>query len=205
VLASIVAVVILGDPDEITVAQAWGIVVPVQVAGTFAVLALLARRRPPWRRALAVGFRPIDLIGIPIGFGVQLGFGLIVLVIVDVLEFDPPTQGIVEEAVGAIGGLERLLVFIGAVVLAPVVEEVLFRGILLRALLPRGRAFAIGVSGAVFGLVHLLDPQAWFAVPFLAALGVVLGYQTVRTGRIGMAIMTHGAFNLVTVLVVVFG
>lgn len=204
-LAAAVAVVAIIGSDEITVTQAFGIALPVQVAGTIGVLAMLAPRRPPWRRALAVGFRPIDLVGLAIGVGAQLVVGMIVFLIVEVLEVDLPTQDVVEEAADAAGGFENLLVFVGAVILAPIAEELVFRGILLRALLHRGRRFAIGVSGVVFGLVHLLDPNAWVAVPFLAALGVVLGYQTVRTGRIGMAIMTHAGFNLVTALVVLLG
>ena len=203
-VVAIVAVAVLG-PDDLTVGQAFGVVVPLQSAGTVAVLAVLARRRPPWRRALGVGFRPIDLLGLAVGVGAQFAAGMIVYVIVEVLEVDLPTQDVVEEAADAVGGFEHLLVFVGAVILAPVVEEVVFRGVLLRALLRRGRRLAIGVSAVAFGLVHLLDPNAWVAVPFLTALGVVLGYQTVRTGRIGMAVMTHSAFNLVTVLVIVFG
>lgn len=202
-VAAVVAVAFLGV-EELTVAEAFGVAVPIQAAGTLAVLATLAPRRPPWRRALAIGLRPIDLVGLPIGVGAQLLVGMIVYVIVEVLEADLPSQDIVQEAAGAVGGYEHLLVFVGAVIVAPVVEEIVFRGILLRALLPRGRALAVGVSGAAFGIVHLLDPNAWVAVPFLTVLGIVLGYQTVRTGRIGMAVMTHAGFNLVTVLVVVF-
>jgi membrane protease YdiL (CAAX protease family) len=68
--------------------------------------------------------------------------------------------------------------------------------VLLRALLrSRGPAFAVYVSAGAFAAIHLLDPNAWLAVPMLFVLGVVLGKQAVSTGRLGMPLLTHMAFN----------
>lgn len=203
VLGATVATLIVGL-ESLTVTELFGIVVPAQSVGTAAVLAAVAPRRRPWRSALGVDLQPDDLWGLLVGVGLQIVLATLVAVAVELFfEGSPPTQEVVEEASLAGGAMERALVVIGAAVLAPAVEEVVFRGVLLRALLERhSEGFAIVASSATFGAVHLLDPNALLAVPFLFVLGLVLARQTVRTGRIGRAMMTHSGFNLVTVVAV---
>jgi membrane protease YdiL (CAAX protease family) len=55
---------------------------------------------------------------------------------------------------------------------------------------------AIAISAAVFAGIHLIDPNALFVVPGLFVIGLVLGYQALKTGRIGLAVMTHAGVNL---------
>jgi len=88
-----------------------------------------------------------------------------------------------------------------AVVLAPVAEELVFRGILLRSLARRFSpwAAAFGSAGA-FALGHLLDPNAALAVPALFVAGLVLARQVLVSGRLGGAIAMHAGFNLLSVL-----
>jgi hypothetical protein len=87
-----------------------------------------------------------------------------------------------------------------------VVEELLFRGALLRALLRRTTpAGAIFVSAMVFALVHPLgDPEVGsvIVVPAILALGLVSGYLAVRSGNLSRSIMLHMGFNLLTVALV---
>jgi hypothetical protein len=92
---------------------------------------------------------------------------------------------------------------------APVIEELFFRGVLLRALLElcKTRAPALGVvvaiviDGALFGLAHLGSGDLWAQLPGLAAVGVVLATLAVKTGRLGPSIATHAAFNALAVFV----
>jgi membrane protease YdiL (CAAX protease family) len=104
----------------------------------------------------------------------------------------------------ASSGVATALFVVGVLVLAPVVEELLFRGVLLRALLRRvPPVAAIFISGLVFALVHpLLDPTlgSLVAVPALLALGVFSGYQAARTGRLSRSIALHTGFNALTVI-----
>jgi hypothetical protein len=89
-------------------------------------------------------------------------------------------------------------------VLTPLVEELYFRGLLLRSLLglgasPLGRVaapVAIVVVGLVFGLVHFEALQ--FSA--LAGFGILLGALATRTGRLGTGICAHAAFNAVAFL-----
>jgi hypothetical protein len=94
-----------------------------------------------------------------------------------------------DKATDAVGVVLLVLV---VVVLAPVIEELFFRGLLLRSLERRvGRWGALIISSLVFGAVHLQ------ALQFLAltVIGLVLGWLTQHFGRLGPAIWAHVAFN----------
>ena len=88
-----------------------------------------------------------------------------------------------------------LLVFLA--VGAPIVEELFFRGLLLRSLfkvMPVPGALVL--SAALFALAHFEAVQ--FAG--LAVFGLVLGVLAWRTGRLGPSIGAHMAFNAVAVV-----
>jgi uncharacterized protein len=97
-------------------------------------------------------------------------------------------------------GVGVLLLVLVVVFLAPVVEEIFYRGLLLRSLERRlGRGWALAVSSVVFGLAHRQALQ----LPALVLFGVVAGLLAQRHGRLGPAIFAHIAFNAVTVIVLV--
>ncbi|MGH9062243.1 MAG: lysostaphin resistance A-like protein, partial [Acidimicrobiales bacterium] len=80
---------------------------------------------------------------------------------------------------------------------APLVEELFFRGLLLRALLGRTRApVAMVLSALLFAMAHFEAVQ--FAG--LALFGCVLGYLACRTGRLGPGMAAHAAFNAAAVV-----
>ena len=93
-----------------------------------------------------------------------------------------------------------VLFVVGAVIFAPLVEELLFRGVLLRALLRKFEpAVAILVSAVVFALVHYIgDPNTLPFLPALAGLGAVLAVTALRTGDLSASIFIHAGFNLTT-------
>lgn len=81
------------------------------------------------------------------------------------------------------------------VLIAPVAEEIVFRGVLQSALTPRvGPVAAIGVSAGVFAAAHLTGA----AIPTVFVLGMVLGYVRYRHGTVA-AVIGHAAFNLSSV------
>jgi uncharacterized protein len=81
---------------------------------------------------------------------------------------------------------------LSACVLAPVLEEMLFRGLLLRGLLLRyPPATAIVHSAALFGLAHFNVYQ--FFVGF--STGLVLGLAYQRTRSLWPCVLLHAAFN----------
>ena len=94
-----------------------------------------------------------------------------------------------------------------AVVGAPIVEELFFRGLLLRSLEHRlGAGWAVGGSSVLFGLAHPNDlPAAGVALVMtsLAVLALVLALLVVRTGRLAAAIVAHAAFNAINLTLAV--
>jgi membrane protease YdiL (CAAX protease family) len=91
-------------------------------------------------------------------------------------------------------GLVGLAVFI-----APVVEELIFRGFVFNALLRYVNVgLAAVVSGMIFGLAHF-DATAFFP---LACGGIVLAIVYYRTGSLTASMLTHGSFNAVNVALV---
>jgi membrane protease YdiL (CAAX protease family) len=80
---------------------------------------------------------------------------------------------------------------------APFVEEVLFRGILYTWLRRRwGVAVSSVVSGICFSLLHGI---VWL-IPAIALLGVLLAVIYEKSGSIWPSIVTHATFNTVTVI-----
>ena len=73
-----------------------------------------------------------------------------------------------------------------AVVLAPIVEEVIYRGFVLFTLKEFGKILAIFISAFLFGIMHENIPQGIFAF----MVGIVLGYVTIEYS-IWWAILLH--------------
>lgn len=90
------------------------------------------------------------------------------------------------------GDADTFSMFLYSAILAPVAEEVLFRGYVLRSLRPYGKRFAILCSGILFGLFHgnLLQ------TPYAILMGLVLGYVAVEYS-IRWAVVLHMFNNLV--------
>lgn len=92
-----------------------------------------------------------------------------------------------------------------AVVGTPVVEELFFRGLLLRSLLKRRLhpALAIAISSLVFALLHIsASGAAAIVAPAVTLLyGAVLAVLAWRTGRLGPGIVAHALVNAVGLVV----
>lgn len=151
----------------------------------------------------AVRFRPIDLVGVPLGVLTQLA--LVPLLYLPLRAVWPDTfsgERIEERAqdlADRAGGWSTVLLVLVVVVGAPVVEELVYRGLLQRS--------ASGAVGAGIGLVgtSLLFALVHFSpveYPGLFLAGIVFGGCVVATGRLGPAIVTHAAFNATGLVVV---
>jgi uncharacterized protein len=114
------------------------------------------------------------------------------------------------EGIDNLGGERGVIValLITAVIAAPFVEELVYRGIVLRGLsshLPIW--FAVGAQGVLFGSAHV-DPSRGAGniglVLVLSAVGAVLGGAAVLLRRIGPTILAHMILNGVVMLIVLF-
>lgn len=123
--------------------------------------------------------------------------------------FNEEVESIDETAVGdtsiSWAGIATFAVV--ALVVAPLVEELFFRGLLQRSLeaaLPRW--IAIGVQGVIFGFVHVQPSIGIFNVAIVVPIsvaGMVLGFTYHRFKRLGPTITTHFWFNVVAIVVLV--
>ncbi len=90
---------------------------------------------------------------------------------------------------------------VAAALIAPVCEEIAFRGYLVSAWLSRRRpALAIGGSAVVFALLHL-DP---IRAPSLVVLGALYGWLSWRSGSIWPAVIAHATNNGIAASLVLF-
>lgn len=100
-------------------------------------------------------------------------------------------------------------ILIIAVVAAPIIEEIVFRGLVLRGLLSRmGPPWAIGVQAVVFGAAHF-DPSRGVRniglVMVLSAVGGVLGYAAYHFRRLAPSMIAHALINGVAMALVLSG
>lgn len=85
---------------------------------------------------------------------------------------------------------------VSAVLIAPVTEEVIFRGYLYPVVKRYSdRWFATGFTGLVFGVIHM----NLFGFPLLAMIGIVLVLLYEKTGSLWVSMACHTAFNATSV------
>jgi len=86
----------------------------------------------------------------------------------------------------------KLLLFLPVVVVAPVAEELFFRGLVLRGYARRyGLTKAVWGSAVLFAVFHLNPWQAVLALP----LGLAFAWLVLRTGSLLPAILGHAMVN----------
>ncbi|MDO8886588.1 type II CAAX endopeptidase family protein [Candidatus Oleimmundimicrobium sp.] len=119
-----------------------------------------------------------------------------------VLNFKPPPKmvtGIPDIFGKGISGF-LLAIFI-SVVVAPLAEEIFFRGFIYTALRDKiGIAWAALISSFIFAIFH---GSLWMTVPILL-LGLVLAYFYERENSIGPPIIFHALNNLVSLLMIYY-
>ncbi|MHC4566290.1 MAG: lysostaphin resistance A-like protein [Planctomycetota bacterium] len=97
----------------------------------------------------------------------------------------------------------HILIFVVAVVIIPVFEELFFRGIIQTTLLSyiqvKGKAWiAIAIASTLFALMH----EEMSHRPALFVLGVCMGYAYERSGSLWRPIFIHAIFNATNVLAI---
>jgi hypothetical protein len=88
-----------------------------------------------------------------------------------------------------------IVVIVLAVVGAPLVEELFFRGLLQGAFTRRiGPVPAIFVTALIFAAAHILS-EGVLAPIVLFPAGLILGYLRYKTGKLGAGMVAHATFN----------
>ena len=205
---SVLASFPVATATEIHPLYLFGVLLPIQQLASLGALLVVskAKGQGSLRADFGLCVRAADARSVWLGPALQGLFWLSLLPLVW-LGGDLPNQRLVEELERSRDVVPVALFAFGAVVMAPIVEETLYRGLLLRALLRRvSPGAAVLGSAFIFAAVHWLgDPNALRSLPALAALGVVLALRAMRTGSLSAPILIHAGFNLTTTLLVLLG
>lgn len=178
------------DMDKIA-GNAWGYILTIAVG----LLVLWEwKGREFWKDAIAVKAKPMTM-GVLLGaLSLCIGTQLVYVLWVDAIEltmnlFDKSVVSLLEQISGS---SDTVSMFLYASILAPIAEEILFRGYVLRSLRPYGKRFAILGSAFLFALYHgnLLQ------MPLAFLMGLVLGWVAAEYS-IYWAIGLHMFNNLV--------
>ena len=138
------------------------------------------------------------LVGVVAQVMVVPAIYLPILLLTDDLDVSGPARELVDRA----DGLGIALLVLMVVVLAPVAEELFFRGLALRALESRmARRAALVASAVFFGATHFQLLQ----LPALIMIGLVCGWLAQRDGTLGRAVWAHVGFNATTTVILLAG
>lgn len=90
----------------------------------------------------------------------------------------------------------RLPEWLSSVVVAPLGEELLCRGVVMAALLRLGnRTSALLISSVLFAFLHGLGGGYVFELPHRFASGLLFGALRLKSGRLGPAVLAHALHN----------
>jgi uncharacterized protein len=189
------------DGDDYTVGQ----LAAATGAAWLAMVAALAftsnrygsgRRGDDFVEHYGLRFRPVDLIGVPAGVVGQLALVPLVYLPLRAIWPDTFSKSELEERARDLAdkasGWTIVLLVLVVVIGAPLVEELVYRGLLQRSMSSAlGVVPGLAVISIWFALMHP-TPVEW---PGLAVAGALFGAGLALTGRIGPSILTHAAFN----------
>lgn len=94
-------------------------------------------------------------------------------------------------------GYELFIYFLRLTLVAGVIEEVAFRGVIMQPLRKYGNWFAILMSATIFALIHCNLVQA----PFALLAGMIIGYFTVTTECLWVGIAIHVINNGISAVI----
>jgi len=162
----------------------------------------------PWlaRRSLAqLGLRWPDARAIGISLLGALGMYVVTIGLAGVqfaLTHEKPEEAATSLFTSTHDPLLAMAFGVLAVVIAPFVEELMFRGFLFNTILRYTPVWAAAtLSGIVFGLSH----GSLTAFVPLAGSGIVLAYVYYVTGSLPASMLTHALFNAINVALIALG
>jgi membrane protease YdiL (CAAX protease family) len=197
---------------ELNALAVFGILLPSQWIGNGIGLYVVARRRRATETAFGLPILGRDFGGIGLGILAFIAILTVLGPIAEALDLTESGQLTVDAFTDIETPWVLTIAIINVCVLAPLMEELTYRGVLHGALRRRlgGRA-TVAASGLIFALVHVpgLDTSspkfalvAAFTVFEVFLLALLLGFLREKDGRIGRAFFAHGAWNAVNLIAI---
>lgn len=93
---------------------------------------------------------------------------------------------------------QNLLIIIGMVILAPVCEEILFRGFIQSAYESRSKKYGFVIAALIFGAYHILNGISE-VIP-ASILGLCMGFLVYKTGSLASSMLFHATANICAIL-----
>lgn len=114
-------------------------------------------------------------------------------------EVMPEMPAWLEEALSSATGGNFFINFLCVAVMAPLLEEWLCRGLIMRSLFRNGvkAGWAIVLSAIFFALIH---GNLWQAIPAFA-LGCLFGYVYYKTGNLWLCVLMHFTNNFTSLII----
>jgi membrane protease YdiL (CAAX protease family) len=179
--------------------------------GHAAGLSVVKNRRNAQLSDLGLIVEPEDGRYLLFGAILQVVLALLFAPIARLVESDGTTQVVADQIAGIteLGLRVAIVLLVGLV--APIMEEIAFRGVLLRAARRRlGDKAAIAATALVFSLFHWLGVDQGNTLAGVLTLvqlflaGLLLGHLAVKHNRLGPAIFLHAGFNMLTLMALFF-
>lgn len=129
------------------------------------------------------------------GIGMIIGYILFTYGVFDMLLYSLPTlnEGLYEYLEEYLSNTSYILVFISTCIIAPIFEEILYRGVLFNGLLKKySYKKAIVFSAAIFGIAHMNLPQGVNAF----CLGIIIATVYYYTRSLYVCMAMHFSNNL---------
>lgn len=94
------------------------------------------------------------------------------------------------------------MMMVAGIMVAPLVEEVMFRGFLYPIVARRlGVRAGVGLTGLLFGMMHAMQLWGgWGQIALLVCVGIVLTYARARTGTLLASYLLHLGYNSLLLL-----
>lgn len=130
--------------------------------------------------------------------------GIVIMIISNIIigTFSPISLPENEQAVREALKLNPIFIFLSIVLLAPILEEILFRHTLFEII--KNKPLYVIISGLLFGSFHILGIASsifsWLYVIPYAALGIAFAYAYVKTNNLLVPITMHAFHNFITVI-----
>ncbi|HEX2421521.1 MAG TPA: type II CAAX endopeptidase family protein [Acidimicrobiia bacterium] len=198
-VATIAVVALDGDMSFLLI-----VVALTQYLGHLGTLWWLGRRRGGLE-SLGLTIQPGDLRFIFLGLLLQITVPLVFFPLANLVTEGDGGQ-MISDALRSLDATYAKVIMAGVMtVLAPVTEELLFRGVLQRSM-GTGRR-AMWITAVVFAVFHLGGLSGDFlrsvvlTMPTFLVIGLVLSYLTAKQKRLGPAIFLHSGFNLLALVV----